>query len=91
MKKRRRFSSAFKAKIAMEALTERMTIQDLARKHSLHPNQINTWKKHFKAHGARLFESSSKSKQEGIEDSKLYEKIGHLQVENDFLKNALSQ
>ena len=42
-------------------------------------------------HGASLFELSAKSKQEGVEDSKLFDKIGQLQVENDFLKNALSQ
>jgi len=42
MKKRRKFSASFKAKVALEALSERKTIQDLAKKYSLHPNQINS-------------------------------------------------
>lgn len=43
-KKRRSFTKEFKAKIALEALRERESIQDLAKRHDLHPTQINTWK-----------------------------------------------
>jgi transposase-like protein len=41
----RKFSAEFKAKVVLEALRERSTIEELARKHELHPNQINTWRK----------------------------------------------
>jgi hypothetical protein len=44
-KTRRKFSAEFKAKVVLEALRERSTIEELARKHELHPNQIYTWKK----------------------------------------------
>ena len=42
---RRKFSDQFKAKIALEALRGDKTIQEIAAKHQLHPNQVSTWKK----------------------------------------------
>ena len=46
-KSRRKFSASFKAKVAIEAIKETNTIQELAKKFELHPNQISTWKKEF--------------------------------------------
>ena len=45
MTKRRKFSDQFKAKVALEALRGDRTIQEIAAKHRLHPNQVSTWKK----------------------------------------------
>ncbi|MEJ5188007.1 MAG: transposase [Breznakiellaceae bacterium] len=45
MKKRQSFDKAFKAKVALEALREGMTIQEIASKYGVHPNQISLWKK----------------------------------------------
>jgi transposase len=42
---RRKFSSAFKTKVVLEALKERMTLQELAVKFELQANQITLWKK----------------------------------------------
>ena len=39
-KPRRKFSSKFKAKVALEALRERESIESLSKKFDLHPNQI---------------------------------------------------
>ncbi|MBK7100046.1 MAG: transposase [Sphingobacteriales bacterium] len=44
---RRKFDSAFKAKVALEALRERETLSGLAVKYDLHPNQISQWKQEF--------------------------------------------
>ncbi|GAA3937228.1 transposase [Chitinophaga oryziterrae] len=44
-KNRRKFSGDFKAKVVLEALKERSTMEELARKYELHPTQINTWKR----------------------------------------------
>ena len=44
-KKRQRFSSRFKAKVALEASRERKTIAELAAEYGIHPNQINKWKR----------------------------------------------
>ena len=45
--KKRKFSSDFKAKVVLEALSERYTIQELARKLEIHPSQITLWKNQF--------------------------------------------
>jgi transposase len=42
---RRKFSAEFKAKVVLEALKERSTIEELCRKHELHPTQVNAWKR----------------------------------------------
>ena len=45
MSKRRRFSGELKAKIALEALRGDRTLQEIASKHQVHPNQVSTWKR----------------------------------------------
>ena len=45
MTKRRNFTSDFKAKVALEALRGDKTIQEIAAKHKVHPNQVSTWKR----------------------------------------------
>ena len=47
MKKRKKYTSGFKTKVVLEALQERETIQELAKKYDLHPTQISTWKSQF--------------------------------------------
>ncbi|MCH2216443.1 MAG: transposase, partial [Flavobacteriales bacterium] len=71
--KRRKFSSAFKAKVVLECLSERYSIQELARKYELHPNQISQWKTQFLVNAESVFEkgSTEKSKEE-TEQEKLY-------------------
>ena len=45
MKRRRRFSGDLKAKVALEALRGDRTLQEIASKHQVHPNQVSTWKR----------------------------------------------
>ena len=45
MTKRRRFTAEFKSKVALEALRGDKTVQEIAARHSVHPNQVSTWKK----------------------------------------------
>lgn len=90
-KSRRKFSADFKAKVVLEALKDRSTIEELARKYELHPTQINSWKREAIANMASVF---SGDKSEGLADmeqqtEKLYAQIGQLKVENDFLKKKL--
>jgi len=54
-KTRRKFTASFKTKVVLEALKERQTVQELAEKHKLHPNQISTWKKEFLANAEQAF------------------------------------
>ena len=46
-KERRKFTAAFKAKVAIEALQEKLTLQEISSKYTIHQNQITTWKKEF--------------------------------------------
>ena len=66
MSKRRKFTRVFKTKVVLECLSERYSIQELARKHELHPNQISQWKTQFLAIAEAGFVkgSSEKSKEE---------------------------
>jgi transposase-like protein len=89
---RRKFSADFKAKVVIEALKERITIEQLAKKHELHPNQITTWKKEFLSNAAAAFgesatEGQEKEKSEDVD--KLYARIGRLEMERDWLKKKL--
>jgi transposase-like protein len=59
MKTRRKFTPEFKAKVSLEALKERDSITELAKRFELHPNQVNTWKKEFLANSAKVFSASS--------------------------------
>jgi len=89
---RRKFSSQFKAKVAIEALKERESLADLSQRFDVHPNQISKWKQEFLEKSSQVFDSESKSEEEGKpETEKLYAKIGELQLENDFLKKSLKK
>ena len=90
---RRKFSADFKAKVVIEVLKERSTIEELSRKYEVHPTQINTWKRDFLANASAAFANESDLSEERQEQEavmeKLYSQIGHLKVENDFLKKKL--
>jgi transposase len=90
-KKRRKFSSGFKAKVVLEALKERQTLQDLASKYELHSSQIVNWKKEFLANASEIFEAKTSSKKEEDGTEQLYNKIGHMQMQIDFLKKVLDK
>jgi len=92
MKSRKKFTAEFKAKVAIEALKERESITDLAKRYDLHPNQITTWKREFLNKASSVFSevSASGDKSDDKEKQKLYEVIGQQKVEIDFLKKALS-
>jgi transposase-like protein len=86
--KRKRYTPAEKAKIALEAIKSENTLAQISSKYGTHPTQINTWKKQAIALLPDVF--SDKNKQDITEHEKqlaeLYEQIGRLKVENDFLK-----
>ena len=88
---RRKFSASFKAKVALEALRERETIEQLSKKHDVHPNRILRWKKELTENSSRLFsrEATGSDKTERLVDE-LYRQIGQLKVDNEWLKKKLS-
>jgi transposase-like protein len=84
---RNRRSPEFKAKVALEALKERRTVNEIASEMEVHPVQVSQWKK-LATDG--LFELFAKPKKaEGAYEtltSRLYQEIGQLKVELDWLK-----
>lgn len=84
--KRKQYGAEFKAKVALEAVREEMTVAQLAQKHGLHPTLINQWKRQLLDHAAAVFTRSAKVADDttGIV-AELYRQIGQLKVECDFL------
>ena len=91
IKSRRRFSASFKAKVALDAIQERETIEVLSKKYEVHPNQILSWKKELRENSEKAFASDSRSKidQSAKLIDELYKQIGQLKVDNDWLKKKL--
>lgn len=89
--KRRKFSSAFKAKVAIAALKERETLAELAVRFEVHSNMISKWKQEFIERSEEIFETSPPEKQDEEKIEQLYTKIGKLEVERDWLKKNLKK
>ena len=90
-KERRKFSASFKAKVAIEAIKEDKTLQELASKHGLHSNQISAWKKEFLEKSELIFSKESDLRVDESKEKELYSKIGELQIQVDFLKKVLGK
>jgi len=87
---RRKFSKEFKAKVVLEALKERETLESLAKKYELQPAQISLWKSQAMINFSVLFSGDKpKEKRDDVDVQQLYAQIGKLQVQNDFLKKKL--
>lgn len=86
-KSRRKFTAAFKAKVAIAALQERETLAELSKRFDVHANMISKWKQEFLENASVVFEKKS-DQENNVDVEKLYSKIGQLEVEKDFLKKA---
>jgi transposase len=89
MRKRKNHNAEFKAKVAIEALKGQKTVAEISQQYEIHPNQVNTWKREFLEKAYLVFEKDAPSKNGEIETGKLYEAIGQLQIENNWLKKKL--
>ena len=85
--RRKQHSPSFKAKVALEVLKGDKTVAELASRFQVHPSQIQTWKKALLEGAARVFERGDGKRQKGEEAliAQLYQQIGQLKVERDFL------
>lgn len=87
-KERKSYTAAFKAKVALEAIKGQRTINEIASAFEVHPNQVTQWKKQAVTQLSEIF-SNGRARAESAEEelrNQLYQQIGQLKVELDWLK-----
>ena len=88
MRKRKSYTAAFKAKVALEAIKGQRTINEIASAYEVHPNQVTQWKKQATSQLGEIF-SNGRVRADAAEEelrNQLYQQIGQLKVELDWLK-----
>jgi len=90
---RKSYSSAFKAKVALESIKKEKTISQLSSEYGVHANQINQWRRRLLEELPEIFSKKRQKKEKDTEDlqDELYRQIGLLKVELDWLKKKSKQ
>ena len=93
VKKRRRHTAGYKFRIALEAVEGSKTINQLSSEHEIHANLIRAWKRQLLEDGSRVFASNGEHKQreQEAQEAELYEQIGRLKMELEWLKKKVSR
>lgn len=92
-RKRRSFSAAFKAKVALDAHKGLKTTAELAKQHQVHPTQVALWKKQLIDGIEEVFEGTSPKAEKTDEpgNAELYEQIGKLNMQLEWLKKKVAE
>ena len=91
-KTRKPYSAEFKFRVALEAAKESKTISELASEYGVHPTMVRTWKKQLLGTGADVFQNKGKqAEQESVDEAELYEQIGRLKMELEWVKKKAIQ
>ena len=90
--KRQQRSAKFKFKVALEAIQGQKTLNQIASEYQLNPGQVSQWKRHLQAQGESIFKNGSgpSQRQQEKKEAELYEQIGRLKMELEWLKKKFS-
>jgi len=90
-KQRKNYSADFKAKVAIATIKGDKTVNEIASTYGVHPNQVTTWKKQALGVIPDAFSSRQARQVEADEElrARLYQQIGQLKVELDWLKKKV--
>lgn len=92
MTKRKKWTATAKFEIVLHVLKGEKTLNEICKHYEVAPSQVHAWRKEFLEKGAQLFDKAEKAASVNAEIEQqqkvLYEKIGQLTVERDFLKKA---
>lgn len=93
MSKKRKWSAEVKFEIVLLTLKGDCTLAEICKRYEVAPSQVHLWKNQFLQQGAQVFSKGDKAAVSALADAestqrKLYEKIGQLTVERDFLKKS---
>lgn len=92
--RKKKYSKELKAKVAIEALRGEKTVQEIAQIYKIHPNMVTQWKKQLLEGASAIFEKGNRHPEgddSGKKIDELYNQIGMLQVEKEFLKKKHKQ
>lgn len=88
---RKYHTAEFKAKVALEAIKEQRTINEIASEYGVHATQVSQWKKQVLEQMSQAFAKKSERDDDEAEKERLYSQIGQLKVENDWLKKKSTE
>jgi transposase len=93
MAQKKKWSAAAKFQIALLAIKGDITINEICTRYQVAPSQVHAWKKQLLEQGSQLFTKGDKTRTAETADlegkqRQLYEKIGQLTIERDFLKKS---
>jgi transposase-like protein len=93
MAQRKRYEAGIKAKVALEVLRERETVNEVASRHQVHPNQARKWAVALRQRAIEVFGREPRETDAVDEKAmaELYAEIGRLTMERDYLKKKLGQ
>jgi transposase-like protein len=89
--KRQQRSARFKFRVALEATKELKTVSQIASEYQVSPGQVSKWKKQLQSQGATVFQNKPEHsrQQQAQKETELYEQIGRLKMELEWLKKKV--
>jgi transposase-like protein len=91
MVRRTKWDKVTKFKVAIDAIRGEQTTTEIAEEYGVDPSQVTRWKQQLMEHGADVFEGKHDEGRRAAETERdeLYRKVGHQQIQIDFLKKKL--